>query len=134
VIIKPDGMERDLSGQIISRITDSGLKISEQKDIYISMDQAERLYHEHKGKPFYNGVIEYMMSNKVEVLKVEGDDAVKKIRELMGPTDPKIAPAGTVRGDFRLDNHGKNVIINTIHGSDSVESAKRELAIFFEIQ
>lgn len=132
VIIKPDGIERGLASQIISRIGSAGLNISEQKDIYITTEQAERLYAEHKDQPYFEKIVEYIMSGMVKVMIIDGEDAVLKMRSLMGPTDPQKAPAGTIRGDFKFDNPDKKVIKNTVHGSDSVDSASREIRIFFE--
>jgi len=131
VIIKPDGMQRELDGQISARIVSAGLEITDQKDIYVTKEQAERLYREHRGKPFYTGLVDYIMSGKVKVMKVSGDDAVAVIRKLMGNTDPSKAEKGTIRADFKPEKQDGKVIKNTVHGSDSVESAKRETGIFF---
>lgn len=132
VMIKPDGMQRGLAPEIISRIENSGLSIVEQKDIYTTREQAERLYSAHKGQRYFEPLVEYLMSDKIKAMKVEGENAVAVMRGLMGPTDPKNAPEGTIRGDYRFDDPGSKVIKNTVHGSDSAQSAERELSIFFE--
>lgn len=134
VIIKPDGYERNLSDQIIGRITKAGLVVEKQKDIYVTREQAERLYTEHKGKSFYDGLINYIMSGKVKVMVVTGEDAVSRLRDIMGNTDPEKAVPGTIRADFKIAKQNGVVIKNTVHGSDSVASAKREVGIFFEGQ
>lgn len=131
VMIKPDGMERNLAGQIISRINQKGLNISSQKDILITDDLAEKLYEEHKAKSFYPGLLNYMTSGAVKVMRVEGENAIQVMRDLMGNTYPDKALPGTIRGDFKTDNPDKSVIKNIIHGSDSAKSAERELKIFF---
>ncbi|MCX5749530.1 MAG: nucleoside-diphosphate kinase [Candidatus Saganbacteria bacterium] len=131
VIVKPDGMERSLAGEIIKRISSAGLLVTEQKDIYVTKEQAERLYWEHRDKPFYNGLVDYIMSGKVTVMKVAGESAVSVMRGLMGNTDPEKAEKGTIRADFKPDKQDGKIIKNTIHGSDSAASAKRETGIFF---
>ena len=132
VMIKPDGMQRGLAPEIISRIMESGLRIVEQKDIYVTREQAERLYSAHNGQKYFGPLVDYIMSGQVKVMRVEGDNAVAVMRELMGPTNPKEAPAGTIRGDYKFDDPGSKVIKNTVHGSDSAQSAERETTIFFE--
>lgn len=131
VIVKPDGMDRGLLDEISDRIRGAGLDIADQKEIYVTREQAERLYREHKERPFYRGLVEYIMSGRVAVLKVAGDGAVAKIRSLMGSTDPRQAEKGTIRGDLGPKVQDGKLIKNTVHGSDSVDSAKRELGIFF---
>jgi len=132
VMVKPDGMQRGLAPAIISRILASGLKVIEEKDIYVTREQAERLYSEHKDQKYFGPLVEYLMSGQVKVMRVEGDNAVSIMRSLMGPTNPKEALSGTIRGDYKFDDPGSKVIKNTVHGSDSVQSAQRELTIFFE--
>ncbi len=132
VMIKPDGMQRGLAPAISQMIVQSGLAISEEKDIYVTREQAERLYSMHRGQAYFEPLVEYLMSGLVKVMRVEGPDAVSVMRGLMGPTNPKDAPPGTIRGDFKFDDPGSKVIKNTVHGSDSAESAARELMIFFE--
>lgn len=133
VMIKPDAVERNLAEEIISRIEQKGLKISAQKDISIDMLQAEKLYKEHKEKIFYPGLVKYIMSGKVKILEVRGENAVQVMRSLMGDTYPEKALPGTIRADFKADNPDKSVIKNTIHGSDSIKSAEKELKIFFDV-
>jgi nucleoside-diphosphate kinase len=132
VMIKPDGMQRNLGREITGRILQSGLSISEEKDIYVTREQAERLYSAHKGQKYFEPLVDYLMSGIVKVMRVEGPNAVSVMRGLMGPTNSKDAPAGTIRGDYKFDDPGSKVIKNTVHGSDSAESAARELMIFFE--
>lgn len=132
VMIKPDGMQRGLAPEIVSRVIKSGLSITEEKDIYVTREQAERLYSAHRGQKYFEPLVEYLMSGIVKVMRVEGPDAVSVMRGLMGPTNPEDAPAGTIRGDYKFDDPGSKVIKNTVHGSDSAESASRELMIFFE--
>jgi nucleoside-diphosphate kinase len=126
IIIKPDAVERGLQDQILKRFTDEGFTIVERRDMTIPRDLAERHYAEHQGKPFYPSLVNYITSGPVVVAILEGEDAIRRARELMGPTDPAKATPGTIRGDF-----GESIDRNTIHGSDSVESAKREIALFF---
>lgn len=131
VMIKPDAVERNLADEIISRIEQKGLKVSAQKDVSIALSQAEKLYEEHKEKSFYPGLVKYIMSGKVKVMEVRGENAVQVMRDLMGDTYPEKAKPGTIRADFMIKNIDKTVVKNTIHGSDSVKSAERELKIFF---
>jgi nucleoside-diphosphate kinase len=132
VMIKPDGMQRGLAPEIVSRVIKGGLSITEEKDIYVTREQAERLYSAHRGQKYFEPLVEYLMSGIVKAMRLEGPDAVSVMRGLMGPTNPKDAPAGTIRGDYKFDDPGSKVIKNTVHGSDSAESAARELMIFFE--
>jgi len=126
IIIKPDGYERGLSDQILERFSKIGLTVVERRDMTISRTMAETHYAEHKGKPFYDSLVNYITSAPVTVAILEGDNAVSRARELIGPTDPAKAAPGTIRGDF-----GESIDRNTIHGSDSTASAERESAIFF---
>ncbi len=130
-IIKPDGTERGLADEIVLRIKSTGLAVTDSKDIFVTKEQAEKLYAEHKGRHYYEHLLEYIMSGKVRVVKISGDDAVSMLRSLMGSTDPSKAQPGSIRYDFRPPADGSKVIKNTIHGSDSIESAKREARIFF---
>lgn len=132
VMLKPDALERGIEKDIVKRIEDIGIKVLRKKEIYVTRDQAERLYSAHKGKEYFEPLIEYIMSGKVLVMEVEGEDAIEKMRKLMGPTNPKEAPKGTIRGDYKVAEQDSKVIKNTIHSSDSLENAKRELMIFFE--
>lgn len=126
VMIKPDGVERRLVGRIVSRIEDVGLTIERMELGAVTREQAEANYAEHAGKPFYEGLIEYVTSGPVVKMVVAGEEAVAVMRKLMGATNPKDAAPGTIRGDF-----GLSLDANIIHGSDSPESAEREIAIFF---
>lgn len=126
VIVKPDGVRRGLTGEILARIEAKGLRPVEGRLFTIDADLAQRHYAEHKGKPFFDDLIAFITSGPVLVLAVEGPKAVEVVRMLMGPTDPAKAPPGTIRGDFGIE-----MTENLVHGSDSTESAARELALFF---
>lgn len=126
VMIKPDGVQRGLVGEIISRLEKKGLKLVAMKLLRISPELAERHYEAHKGKAFFPGLVSFITSGPVVAMVWEGKNAVSVIRTLMGTTDPQTAAPGTIRGDLALDI-GNNVI----HGSDSPESAAREINLFF---
>lgn len=126
VMIKPDAVERRLVGRIVSRLEDVGLTIERMELGVVSREQAEANYAEHAGKPFYEGLIAYVTSGPVVKMVVSGEEAVAVVRKLMGATNPRDAAPGTIRGDF-----GLTLDANIIHGSDSPESAEREIAIFF---
>jgi len=126
VMIKPDAVASGKIGRIISRFEDTGLKIERIEMAVLTTEQAEGNYAEHKGKPFYEGLIAYITSGPVVKMAISGEGAVKKCRTLMGPTNPAEAAPGTIRGDFGLVTDA-----NVIHGSDSPESAAREVALFF---
>jgi len=132
-MIKPDGVKRYLSNLLMSKILGSGFKMIIRRRLQVTMEQAEKLYAIHKGKPFYDGLIKFIMSGPAIITVLEGENAVAKIREMMGPTDPRKAPHGTFRGDNigepLLTDDG--IIMNICHGSDSVENAKNEIAVFF---
>lgn len=125
-IIKPDAVQAHHIGDVISRFETNGLTIAELKMTKLTKDQAENFYAEHKGRPFYPNLVEYMTSGPVVVMVLDGDSAVTKNRTLMGATDPKKADKGTLRADF-----GTSIEHNAVHGSDSIESAKREITFFF---
>ncbi|HWG89561.1 MAG TPA: nucleoside-diphosphate kinase [Candidatus Thermoplasmatota archaeon] len=125
-MVKPDGVQRNLTGEIVRRYEARGLKVVGMKLMMVPRTMAEAHYAEHKGKPFYNGLVEYITSGPVVALCLEGKNAVAVVRAMNGATKPWDALPGTIRGDFALDI-GRNVV----HGSDSVESAKRELEIYF---
>lgn len=125
-MIKPDGVTNGHIGEIITRIERVGLKIERMELANVTMEEAKANYAEHEGKPFYNGLIEYITSGPVVKMVVSGENAVATMRKLMGPTNCADAAPGTIRGDF-----GLNVDHNVIHGSDSVESAEREIKVFF---
>ncbi len=126
VMLKPDAVQRGLIGEIISRIERKGLKITALKLIKIDRELAERHYDVHREKPFFAELVEFITSSPVVVMVVEGREAVKVIRALMGKTDPLEATPGTIRGDLGLD-----ITKNLIHGSDAPETAQREIALFF---
>lgn len=126
LMVKPDGVQRGLVGEVISRMENKGLKLVSMKMMHISSDLAARHYGEHKGKPFYDGLIEFITSAPVVAMIWEGDDAVEMSRALIGATDPRKAAPGTIRGDLAVFT-GKNIV----HGSDSLESADREIGLFF---
>lgn len=126
-IIKPHAVKEKLTGKIIDMIESAGFDIVKMKKITISKDQAQALYAEHEGKPFYNGLVSIMTASPVVVLTLQKDNAVASWRDLMGATNPANATAGTIRALY-----GKNLDANAVHGSDSDASAARELAIFFD--
>jgi nucleoside-diphosphate kinase len=127
VLIKPDAMQRGLAGEILARLERRGLRIAGLKLMHIDRALAERHYAEHVGKPFYEGLVAYITSSPIVAAVFEGTGAVEAVRSTMGKTNPREAPPGTIRGDFGLEI-GRNLI----HGSDSTESAAREVALFFD--
>lgn len=127
VILKPDALQRGIAGRIIARFEDKGLLIAAAKTMRIDEDLAARHYEAHREKPFYGGLVRFMTSAPVFVMAVRGPGAVSLCRKLMGATFGSQAEPGTIRGDF-----GASDTFNLVHGSDSVESAQRELALFFE--
>jgi len=127
VFLKPDAVQRGLTGRILTRFEDKGLRIIASKMIHVPKDRAQQHYAEHEGKPFYPTLINFVTSGPVLVLAIRGDDAVSVCRTLMGKTNGKEAAPGTIRGDF-----GMSPGYNLVHGSDSVESAQRELKMWFD--
>ena len=125
-IVKPDGVKKNIIGEVIKRFESAGLRIAALKMIRLSMDEAKGFYIVHKDKPFYGSLTEFMSSGPIVVMVVEGKGAILKVRELMGATNPKNAAPGTIRADFASD-----VEHNIIHGSDSPESASFEIPYFF---
>ncbi|WEJ61995.1 nucleoside-diphosphate kinase [Thiomicrorhabdus lithotrophica] len=125
-IIKPDAVSRNLIGQITQRFEDNGLRVIASKMKRLTTEEAENFYAEHKGREFYEPLVAYMTSAPIIVQVLEGEDAIAKNRQIMGATDPAKAEAGTIRSDFAL-----SVRENSAHGSDSPESAAREIAFFF---
>ena len=125
-MIKPDGVQRNLVGEIISRVEAKGFSITKIKMMTISKDLAEQHYGEHKDKPFFNDLVSFITSGPVVAMQVEGENVVLQIRNLMGATNPSESTPGSIRGDLatELDK-------NVVHGSDSDESAERELELFF---
>jgi nucleoside-diphosphate kinase len=126
VMLKPSTVARAMIGKVISRIEDKGLKIVAMKLTAVTQEKAAKLYAIHEGKPFYEALVQFITSGPIVAMVIEGDEAVKIVRKLIGATNAKEAEPGTIRGDFALSNQ-KNVI----HASDSVENAKCEMAIFF---
>ena len=126
VLVKPDGVQRGLAGEVISRLERRGLKIVALKMIHMSRELAHRHYADHEGKGFFSGLVEFIISSPVIAMVVQGKDAIEVVRKTMGDTDPVKAAPGTIRGDLGLDI-GRNLI----HGSDSQESAQTEISLFF---
>ncbi|MAY75383.1 MAG: nucleoside-diphosphate kinase [Phycisphaerae bacterium] len=127
IILKPDAVQRGLSGRIISRFEEKGLKIVGMKLMQISQDLASTHYEAHRERPFYAGLVKFMTSSPVVVMAVQGVGAIAISRSMMGATFGSKADAGTIRGDFGVSNS-----FNLIHGSDSPEAAERELKLFFK--
>ncbi len=125
-IIKPDATKRNLTGRIVARFEEAGLRVVASKRIHMTPAQAGQFYAEHRERPFYGELCSFMASEPVVVQVLEGENAIAKNREVMGATDPAQAAAGTIRKDFALSK-GEN----SVHGSDSPESAAREIAFFF---
>ena len=125
-IIKPDAVAKNVIGQIISRFEGAGLKIAAAKLVQLSRAEAEGFYAVHAARPFFNDLVNFMISGPVFVQVLEGENAILKNRELMGATDPKKADAGTIRADF-----AESIDANAVHGSDSLENAAIEIAYFF---
>ncbi|MBI4730517.1 MAG: nucleoside-diphosphate kinase [Acidobacteria bacterium] len=126
VLVKPDGVRRRLIGEVIRRLENKTLDVAAAKTLTIDKELASRHYAEHVGRPFFDDLIAFITSGPVLAMAVEGEEAVAVVRALMGATDPKKAAPGTIRGDLGLE-----VTENIVHGSDSPESAARELALFF---
>ncbi len=126
VIVKPDGVQRALVGEIIKRFEARGLRIAGMKLMRIPRETAERHYAEHKGKSFYESTVAYITSAPVVVMCLEGPDAVAAVRATMGATNPLSAPPGSIRGDL-----GLSIARNLVHGADKPETAVRELALYF---
>ncbi|WP_461833057.1 nucleoside-diphosphate kinase [Desulfothermus sp.] len=126
-IIKPDAVERNLIGKILQMIEGADLKIKALKMLHLNKKQAEGFYEVHKEKPFFDSLTNYMSSGPIVVAVLEGENAIKRYRELMGATNPKEAKQGTIRNQFALD-----VEKNSVHGSDSPENAVKEISYFFD--
>lgn len=127
VLVKPDGVQRGLIGEIVGRLEKRGLKLVGLKLIQVDEGLAHRHYGEHVDRPFFPGLVSFITSGPVVAMAWEANNAVEIVRSTMGPTNPAAAGPGTIRGDFGVDI-GRNLI----HGSDSTESAERELALFFQ--
>ena len=130
ILIKPDGVKRQLTGQILSRIEAKGYVIAELKQVSATRELLEAHYEEHVGKPFYEPLVEFMLSGPLVAIIAEGQNVIPGFRSLAGTTDPTTAAPGTIRGDLGRD-WGLKVQQNLVHGSDSVESAAREIGIWF---
>jgi nucleoside-diphosphate kinase len=126
VLIKPDAMQRGLAGTIIARLEQSGLKMMAIKMLHLDKTVAQEHYVVHKDKPFFNDLVNYISSAPIIAIVFQGERAVEVIREIMGATDPAKAEVGTIRGDFGLD-----IERNSVHGSDSMETAEKEIKLFF---
>ena len=126
-IIKPDATRRNITGKIIDRLESAGLRVIAQKRIQMSREQAEGFYAVHKERPFFKDLVSFMISGPVVVQALEGEDAIARNREVMGATNPENAAAGTIRKDF-----AESIEANSVHGSDSPETARTEIAYFFD--
>ena len=127
ILVKPDATARNVSGSILSYIEKQGLKLVAVKMLHMDKALAERHYAVHKEKPFFPGLVKYITSGPIVAAVFEGDNAIERIRKVMGPTDPAKAPKGTIRADF-----GQDTEKNAIHGSDSPENAAKEVKLFFK--
>ena len=127
VLIKPDAIQRGLAGEIISRLEQKGLKIVAMKMLHMDEKLAQRHYAIHKGKAFFNGLVDFITSSPIIAIVFQGKNAVEIIRQMMGETDPVKARSGTIRGDFGID-----IGHNLVHGSDSLENASKEIELFFK--
>ena len=125
-IIKPDAVKKNVIGQILARFEAAGLRIVAARMMFLSRAEAEGFYAVHRGRPFFNDLVEFMTSGPVLVQVLEGDNAIAKNRELMGATDPRKAAKGTIRADF-----AESIDANAVHGSDAPETAQTEIAYFF---
>ncbi|NGX28587.1 MAG: Nucleoside diphosphate kinase [Candidatus Anoxychlamydiales bacterium] len=126
-IIKPDAIEKNVIGEILKHFEKNNLKIVAAKMLHLTKERAEKFYLIHKDKPFYNDLVDFMTSGSILVSVLYGEDAVKKNRDIMGATNPEQADKGTIRKDFAT-----NIEKNAVHGSDSLENAKIEIAFFFK--
>jgi nucleoside-diphosphate kinase len=126
IAIKPDAVQRGFIGEIISRIEKKGYKIVAMKLMQVKPELAKRHYGEHEGKAFFDGLIQYITSGPIVAMVIEGKDVIAGMRKIMGATNPAKSDVGTIRGDLAIDM-GRNAV----HGSDSAESAKREISLFF---
>jgi nucleoside-diphosphate kinase len=129
VLIKPDAIQRGLAGEVISRLERKGLKIVAMKMLHMDKNLAQRHYAIHKGKAFFDDLVNFITSSPVIAIIFQGKNAVEIIRQMMGETDPAKAYSGTIRGDFGID-----IGHNLVHGSDSLENASKEIALFFSAE
>jgi nucleoside-diphosphate kinase len=130
ILVKPDGVRRQLIGEVISRVEAKGYLVTSLRMMQADRALLERHYEEHKGKPFFETLVEFMMSGPIVAIVAEGNRVIEGFRSLAGATDPTVAAPGTIRGDLARDQ-GTKVVQNIVHGSDSPESAAREIEIFF---
>ncbi len=127
ILLKPDAVEANLVGKVLSRIEADGMRIKQLKMFSLTEEEAATFYAEHQDKEFYDGLVEFMLSGPIVAAVIEGLNAISRMRKLMGATDPREAAPGTIRGEY-----GTGTPKNIIHGSDSPESARREIPFFFE--
>jgi len=127
ILIKPDAMQRDYTGQIIARFQENGLKLCALKMLHMDRSLARRHYGVHADKPFFDSLVEYITSGPIVAMVFSGDSAITRAREIMGSTDPAKAAAGTIRADF-----GESIERNAVHGSDAPETALKEIELFFD--
>ncbi|KAB2822088.1 MAG: nucleoside-diphosphate kinase [Candidatus Dadabacteria bacterium] len=125
-IVKPDGVKKNLVGEVIARFEKNGLKVSALKMLHLSKEEAERFYIIHRERPFYGSLTAFMSEGPVVVIVLKGENSISKVREIMGATNPKDAGKGTIRADFASDSER-----NIVHGSDSPQSAAYEIPFFF---
>ena len=125
-IIKPDATKRNITGSINAKFEDAGLNIIAQKRLQMTKDMAEKFYEMHRDRPFFNDLVDFMISGPVIAQVLRGENAVKLNRDIMGATNPKEAEIGTIRNEF-----AESIEANSVHGSDSIENAKSEIAFFF---
>ena len=130
ILVKPDGVRRQLVGEVIARVEKKGYTIAALRMLQADRALLERHYEEHKDKPFFDPLVEFMMSGPIVSMVAEGNRVIEGFRSLAGVTDPTLAAPGTIRGDLARDQ-GTKVVQNIVHGSDSPESAAREIEIFF---
>lgn len=127
VLLKPDAVQRALVGELIARFERKGLKLAALKLFKMTREKAEQFYSIHRGKRFYEGLVDYIISGPIVALVLDGQDVIPVVRAMMGTTDPKVASPGTIRGD-----HGLFIGRNVVHGSDSAASAEKEIPIVFD--
>ncbi len=130
ILVKPDGVKRGLVGEVIARVERKGYKITNLRMLTADRNTLAEHYAEHEGKPFYEPLMEFMASGPIVAMVAEGERVIEGFRKLAGATDPTVAEPGTIRGDLARDQ-GTKVVQNIVHGSDSPESASREIKIFF---
>ena len=130
ILVKPDGVRRGLVGEVIARVERKGYSVAALRMLTADKSMLESHYAEHKGKPFYEPLMEFMLSGPIVAMIAEGERVMEGFRSLAGATDPTVAAPGSIRGDLARDQ-GTRVVQNIVHGSDSVESAEREIKIFF---